>query len=235
MNNFHIVDRSKMRLLKKAVTLGDKQRVKQLLKQKLDLKCQFSGDILWDALLNDQLEIAMMLIEADVNLQVTKPNDHLNFSILHHLIWEKIEDSIRDRLINLTMQHGANVNACDKYGRSVIYHAIVANSTIDLINRLLKYDAKVDGSLIFPAVNHPNAMELLHMLLYSQSVDNEDGRYELVSQALFRLCCMIGYEKRIVQNVKILLDLKFPVEKIDRDGSAFHTAVKRNGIELVRI
>ncbi|XP_058798987.1 ankyrin repeat and KH domain-containing protein mask-like [Phymastichus coffea] len=217
--------------LKKAVESGDRDRVTYLLKRKPQLNCSDGGRILWDAVLKDDGKIASMLVASGADLTVKGPTAAGCSSFLHELV--KSKHARHHRLAVEMIERGADVNARDGHGVTVLQQAIEAGCPVSLIKELLRKGVQLTGTSIMRASQYFAPKELVNLLVCVFL--HEGSRTERVEELLLR-CGGVDYaESNVLPLVEILLKFNLPAAQIDRKGRTLIRAIRMEKFEMVKL
>lgn len=202
------------------------------------MKTQEGGKLLWHAINKGDVEVASMLVRAGANLEVRNPwCPEKNRSFLHSLIGQ-IRTEGYEELAMLILEHGADVDARDANGKSVLYYAVKYQSIV-LVKELVRRKATIptvyahedderETCVLRLAAAKSYHEELLEILIYS--CDDDDMRNERAARvAEFYIDC--GTDSKL----KRLLERGLPVNHGDGSGwTLLHYAAASGCVEKVR-
>lgn len=162
-------------LLRAAVQTNDTSMLQLILDQGPILTRQFANEklsVLWIAVLFDYQNSAELLVRsgADVNELLGPHPLYDEKSTVLHVLLQKTPSSSNERLIGLVTDHGANLQAQDSKGQSVLHNAVLMGR-VQLTELFLKKGADVNvannngETPLLTAANTSRADELLPLLM----------------------------------------------------------------------
>lgn len=192
------------------------------------------GKLLWHTIDKGNIELATILVNSGANLHVKKPNSSQNISFLH-LLAQQYNSKAYYRLAQTMIEKGADFNARDSHGRSVLYHAILYDS-IDMVNDLVKRGALIDiyneeqtNSVLVLALEKSNREYLLELMVYS--INDENLRND---RSMFIAECYIDNSVDLKLIEEIISKRGLPVDYVNPYGwTLLHCAVTWERVDLV--
>ncbi|XP_058793256.1 ankyrin-1-like [Phymastichus coffea] len=223
-------------VLFRAIQCNEKTFVRELLTQhNFDLRTPEGSDMLWRAVLKGHPEIASMLVRAGVDPNARRLEDERKLSFLHCLLIETDDPRI-SQLAQLLIRYGADVNALDARGNSVLLYAVVQGSA--LIKDLLERGARVDVAnnngmdILFVASCQASASKLLPMLVQHGTNGDLDRRNRRAIRAIEHMI----YGTTDLDTIRMLLDLDVPIDLPTINGfTLLQAAVSREKIDVVEL
>lgn len=211
-------------LLKLCVNIGSVCIVFRLLNSNaINLKTPEGGELLWYAMEKDQMSIAKMLLRFGADLNVRKSDD--NRTLLHAILrgYAIKSNNKREQFALLMMDHGADVNACDAHGYSILHDAIVhQHCSTRLVEQLLDRGARLtidkscnDRNDIFLATCYKP--ELLLRLIEHQ-IEDVETRNQRGTMAMDYLISKEYNDPDTIgplQLIRRILTLGVPVDTVD--------------------
>lgn len=231
------------RLLKFFVKACNAQLVCKLLKHaNLDLKTPEGNELLRQAVDKAQVEIAEMLVHAGVDLNCESENGN---TILHEVLSSYMikDQGKKEKLALVMLEHGANVNAINENGFSILQKAITYKFSTTFIETLLQHGAIVrigrthhENDIFYTVQYKP---KLLSMLI-KHGVPDEETRHKRGVMAIEYL--MNSNHQRKLEMIQNTLNLGVPINHADpknplgvRGCSLLHSALKNKKKDLVNL
>ncbi|XP_058793280.1 serine/threonine-protein phosphatase 6 regulatory ankyrin repeat subunit B-like [Phymastichus coffea] len=227
------------RFLWHAVQSYDSNLVKELLKAKPDLSTPegYNDSPLWVAIKHRDLPIMRLLVSAGADLREKLLSDPRQPSVLHAVImwWQMYTNT---EITVFMIEHGADVNARDAKGNSVLHVAMQYDADCALVLELLNRGADIEAinndghDLLLTATCNVYAEAILPILV-SYNVD-EETRSRKAMIALQYL--VITNEVQKLGAMRKLLQMNVNVNEIDEAGmSLLHWAASSGGTNVVEI
>ena len=163
--------------LEKAIETNDVDKVKQLIKT-IEANKRSLGDVLWDAIKKENVEIVKLLIEAGANIGPLSPSGLTamdGLSALHYAIYSDSDVEI----VKLLIEAGANVNAWSQKGRPLDY---ALKSLQHSSCKHARYKARKNVRLLIE--NGANINSDNKLILKKYKLDKEYKWYELCYEYL---------------------------------------------------
>ena len=212
------------------------------------------------ALCNGHIQVANLLVQHGANLDGQGKNGR---TPLHHVIitWlgksrktvvgpdlnsQQSNFTSHDRhheAVRVLLDHGANVNAEDEWGRSplqiVLKHSSINDDSLSLVQLLAKHDADVnkqDGNRITPlhVAAYRQHLELVRVLLDNGA--SVDAKNIWGSTPLYELLYYHNTSDNVVRIVQLLVERGANVNTPNKGlWTPLHLASQRQCLELVRV
>ncbi len=187
------------------------------------------------ALIQNNPEIVIDLIQSGVDVAIPRLNDHLPLHLI--LKWNTFGAEEIEIILLLLLNHGSNVNARDSYGNTPLHYAVLGQP-LKIIRLLLNAGTDVnainrDGNnplhLLMESDNTIRKSEIIQLLL------DKDININIINNAGFsplHICASSGSE----EVMKKFLDKNAKVNIQNSNGvTPLHIAANNNRIDIVSL